>query len=860
MLLFGYGLVEAFIGVWALLFPLLFAAVRALSFAVPHGAGGLGFAVDVLFAALLILPPAVCMGGTIPLLTQALARSLGDATRFHAFVYAFNTAGAFFGALSAGFFLVPHLGLPVTVVTMGCVNLGAGAAFLVLGRKRQATRAAPATSRSGTKPPPQVVAGFTLYAIVAFLGGFAMMVMQTVLNRMGGLAFGASHFTFAMVVAVFVLCIALGSFAVAAFARIPNGAVFLVQAALALVLALLYLPLQDAPYWAHELRLRFGHADADFYPFYFSAFGALLAVFAIPIGLSGAVLPLLFHVLRRQVSDLGDVAGRLYSWNTLGSVAGALLGGYAMLFWLDLHHVYRMAVVALAASAALLAGRLLAPRRALLARVTLVLLVLGLVALPRWSPIRLSSGPFRSTAPLGPSGHGPGAFFAGYEARVALPFYDDDPTSSVAVWEGKKPGPILDRAIVNNGKSDGAIPGDYCTMGLAGVLPALLADRAERAFVIGFGTGVTAGVLGRLESMRQVDVAEIASGVVRAAPLFDYGNLGAASNPKVHLLRADAYRALLRSPGGYDVIASEPSNPWVNGIEMLYSREFLATARERLAPGGVYAQWIHLYETDTATVTLVLSTYRAVFDHVAVWYALGDDLILLGFKENRPVIDLGRLAARAELPDYRAALALARIHGFGPLLAHELLPLGVLDATVLPKEIHTLFRPRLAQIAARAFFRGGVADLPPTMTPEAAAAGARNSLLSRYTASFPGGLPDSLRLQVLVETFWYRPKLGATLLAQWQTERPTSPQLGRLLENFWRSEKLHQGLQPADFARLQALLGGDPAALAGDCDAARRTSALFETYYHHAAPFRRDALLEAWRNCPEGRAGLGSNR
>ena len=135
-LLFAYGVVEATIGVWALLFPALFAGVRALSLWIPFEAAGLVFASDVVLTVVLIGPPTVLMGGTIPLLTQSLARDLDDATRLHAWVYAFNTAGAFFGALGAGFFLVPALGLSGCVVAMGVVNLVAGATFLAVGRAR----------------------------------------------------------------------------------------------------------------------------------------------------------------------------------------------------------------------------------------------------------------------------------------------------------------------------------------------------------------------------------------------------------------------------------------------------------------------------------------------------------------------------------------------------------------------------------------------------------------------------------------------------------------------------------------------------------------------------------------------------
>src|SRR5690606_25173202 len=120
-------------------------------------------------------------------------------------------------------------------------------------------------------------------------------------------------------------------------------------------------------------------------------------------------------------------------------------------------------------------------------------------------------------------------------------------------------------------------------------------------------------------------VAEISPAIMEAAPYFDEGNLNASKSDKVRVVVSDAYRALLRSRQPFDVIVSEPSNPWVTGVEMLFSREFLAAARDRLAPGGVLAQWFHTYETDDATLDIVLRTYASVFDRVAVWYTMTND-------------------------------------------------------------------------------------------------------------------------------------------------------------------------------------------------------------------------------------------
>jgi hypothetical protein len=315
----------------------------------------------------------------------------------------------------------------------------------------------------------------------------------------------------------------------------------------------------------------------------------------------------------------------------------------------------------------------------------------AIVALPAWDPNPLAAATFRMRQARPEDRLPPQAFFKRITRNTRIAFYDDDPNSSVAVRETMLPdGP--DPAIVTNGKPDGSIHFDYPTMALAALIPSLFATQSEHGFVIGFGTGVTVGELAKIPTMRDVTVAEISPGVIAAGRHFEAKNQGALDNGKTRVVVSDAYRALLRSEQRYDVIVSEPSNPWVTGIEMLFSQEFLTAARDQLRPGGVYAQWFHSYENDTAVVELVLRTYASVFDHVAVWYTLGPDLILLGFKDPDVdrVLDVRRLQARFAEPAMRAALGRAGIENFPALLVHEMLPLGVVHAAKWQGDVHTL--------------------------------------------------------------------------------------------------------------------------------------------------------------------------
>ena len=836
-LLVLYGAVEAGIGVCALLFPALFAGVSALSLRLAIDSQGLAFAFDVFLTILLIGPPAVLMGGTIPILTQALARGLDDATRFHAFVYGFNTAGAFAGALTAAFVLIPALGLHATLAWMGAVNIAAGVVFALLGR-----RAGPALARPPA-PDTGVPEGFGSYAAAALLLGFGMMSVQTVLIRIAGLALGSSHFTFATVVAVFVLCIAIGSLCVSAFRNIPRGVVVACPALLALLLALLYFALPNATYGAFVLRTVFSSQAAAFLPHYASIFAIVLLVLLVPVGLSGASLPLIFHQLRREVGDLGSVAGRLYSWNTLGNLLGALFGGYVLLLWIDLHAVYRVAVGSVALAALLLAVRVLGFSRSL-AVVAAVPLVYALTLLPTWPADRISAGLFRQRTPTPTTYDGADAFFLSQSARKFI-FHTDDPTSTVAVIERTLPGGKVNHAVLVNGKSDGSLLGDYPTMALVALIPCLLAEQCERAFVIGYGTGVTAGEFAALRSIDHVDVAEISNGVLEAAPFFDHGNLRASKNPKIETIRSDAYRALLRSDTDYDVIASEPSNPWVVGVEMLFSREFLEAARDHLRPGGVYAQWFHIYETDPATVELVLRTYTEVFEHIAVWYSMGPDLLLLGFRDE-PDVSLARIAERVERPDFRAGLRRAGVPGLPALLAHELFPLGSVRDMQLGDEVHTLFHPLLSDRAARAFFRGQNVEIPPLGSAREAAT--RDSLLGAWLAE-QGGEPDEADLDSIARQLCrYRPYLCATFLAWWQRRAPESTGPEEVRTRFSEIPEFAPHLTRERLAALGALYGNGPGTRTTANDV-RASADRFDRYYFHATPFRLEALRGVWAGC-----------
>ena len=691
-----------------------------------------------------------------------------------------------------------------------------------------------------------------------------MMAIQTTIIRVGGLSFGSSQFTFSMVVAVFVLCIALGSFGVSLLSQIPTRLVVINQWAIGLVLWLLYTQVDKAPYLIQTLRAAVQDNPGAFVLYYASGFGLVLVAIGLPVVLSGAALPLLFHHMRRQVDHLGDLAGNLYSWNTVGSLLGALLGGYVLLYWLDLHQVYRVAVAALLAAAVLLCVRVHDWRPAMAISVMAALL-LALWAMPAWNPQLLYAGLFRTRDVLPGQFEGVARFVALNPGHFSAPFesIEDDPIASITVR--RYPAGVDGRTsltIATNGKSDGNSVTDYPTMGLAATLPALLAEKAENAFVIGWGTGITVAELAALTSVKRIEVAELSPGVMRAAPLFDRVTRHASKNPKVEVIRSDAYRALMRSQGKFDLIISEPSNPWVTGVEMLFSREFLAAARSKLTQGGVYCQWMHQYETDAASLELVLRTYAATFDHIAIWGTKYSDLLLLGFNDPGSATDVYRLQERFDAADFRASFERAGVASFPELLAHELVPLGVVHKMEFEGPLHSLYHPRLSHRAGLAFFKGERADIPFTGFGAAGKTGARSSLIRRYALRFRGRLPDETRAKVILKTCEVHAHRCQTLLAQWiakpsdsATFRQTYETIATRVEDAERHDHSGRRADRSAMQLMSTMIDTAPTAPSErhpvEFDVAKRANALFVDFYHHAAPFAGDALLDLWSRCVE---------
>ncbi|MBW2490267.1 MAG: hypothetical protein JRE65_03860, partial [Deltaproteobacteria bacterium] len=637
----GYALLEGFIGVWCLLFPVLFKVLNFLtkqwSFSPPLWIIGQG----ILCSVLLMGIPTVCMGGTIPFLTRGISRNITEATRIHALVYAVNTAGAFIGTLLAGFYLIPNHGLPATMVKTSFLNLGTFFFFLILPtflKQAEPSEKPKEDIEKMMSEPSSDIGRFPpvlLYSI-AFLSGFYVMSLENVLIRITNLSLGSSSYSFTIIVSVFILSIAAGSFVIGSLKQISKWLLYVNQMAISLLLLIIFITLDRWPYWAHLIRISFQSNIAGFWGYYLQVFLGLTCILILPIGLMGATVPIIFHELKRDFSKVGQYSGMILSWNTAGNLMGSLIGGIVLYYVFNNQGVFLTAAL-LAALSAGLAGWHLSKKY--MVSTAVLFLIIGFMGLSPsfYSSNHFTTGTFRLRTPLPYSFSDSKNFFKTLNEGFEVKYYNDGSTATVAATQDREKFPLFDKksmALFINGKSDSSTIGDIYTVKLLAHIPALLAEKRNDIMVVGLGTGVTAGELTLYPDVKRIDIAEISPSVVKALPYFEEFTYGVHKDPRVKILVGDAFRIIGRSKKKWDIIISEPSNPWVTGVDSLFTREFYQLVKSHLTEKGVLMQWAHTIVASPHMIEMILNTVHQGFKHVHVFLG-GSDLLIMA--SNQPI-------------------------------------------------------------------------------------------------------------------------------------------------------------------------------------------------------------------------------
>jgi spermidine synthase len=627
-LLRGYALAELGIGLLAFVFHRAFVASTGWAFdTVLPSLGGAG--VDLFkwtLASLLILPASVLLGTTFPLMSAGIMRAYPDVGgRTLAMLYFTNSFGAAFGVIASGFYLIGWLGLPGTLLVAGAMNVALAAAVWLLARAIPAT--AYATARGGAA---RFTAGRVEVAVlvIAVFTGTASFIYEITWIRMLTLGLGASTHAFEVMLAAFILAMAMGAYWFRdRITRLGNdlgwlAAILALKAAFAAFAIWIYGDVLELIRWTMSATAR---NDAGYVLTTLAGFVASSLVMFPSAFCAGISLPLATQVLTGRGCGERSI-GRVYGANTAGCIVGA---AFATHFGMELLGVKGLTgagalLDALAALAALLvAGRSMG-RLAGAAAVALAAVGLGAFFGARLDLHRMSSGVYRQGVFLTP-------------AMARLRFYHDGKTATIAVLDH---GTI--RGIRTNGKSDAAIemdaharaaPDEY-TMTAAAALALALKPDAARVANIGFGSGLTTHVLLGSPRLQELDNIEIERTMVEGARLFLPRNARAYEDPRSRIHIEDAKTFFSASGKPYDVIISEPSGLWVSGIATLFSQEFYAHARRYLRDDGLLVQWIQAYEVNIDIVSSVFKAMGRQFSDYTV-YTTGPDLLVVATPAGR---------------------------------------------------------------------------------------------------------------------------------------------------------------------------------------------------------------------------------
>lgn len=629
-LLFGYALVEGVVGVFALSFHgvFQFASGLLLDQVLPGLDPGLAAGTaKLVFATLLILPQSLLLGATFPLLTGGLIRTRPqEAGAMVALLYFANSIGAVAGVLLSGFWLIPKVGLPGASLTAGIINIALAIAVYGLA-KRETGSYAPVAPKACAD---HSATSYVLWA--AAITGAASFFYEIAWIRMLSMVLGSSTHAFELMLAAFILGLALGGLWIKR--RIdtiadPRRFLGLVQLAMG-ALAVLTLPLYN---WTFDLMgsVMSGIARTETGYAYFSllSHGIALLVMLPASFCAGMTLPLLTLILMR--GGKGERAiGQVYAANTLGSILGVLAAVHLVLPAVGLKGLLLFgtaldgALGAYLISTGLVAGGLW--RRS---GWTAAFCITWLVCLigAHLDPRRMGGGVYRYGKPA-------------LDQKVEVLRWQDGKTASIGLV--RNPSGLV--VISTNGKPDASInmlpdapaAPDEATQVLAGVLPMMLAPQTKKVAAIGLGSGMTTHSVLAFSQVAQIDTIEIEQAMVDSAR-FGYETIipRAFRDPRSRIHIDDA-RAFFSGRGAkYDLIISEPSNPWVSGVASLFSAEFYRHVVRYLTDEGFFVQWIQLYETGVPIVASITQALDSVFSDYSIYATDNSNLLIVARAQGR---------------------------------------------------------------------------------------------------------------------------------------------------------------------------------------------------------------------------------
>ncbi len=715
--LIWYAGIEAVVGLLGLVFHDLFTATSAVAYdsIFPSLAGsGMLLPVKWLLASLLILPQSILLGATFPLMSAGLLRRFAvtgpqgeDSTgRILGGLYFANSLGAAAGVLVAGFWLIALAGLPGTLLVAAIINLIValvtfGAVRLKTDEAEEALLPAPVAEA----PPPRDL--WRLLLAVSFATALASFIYEVAWIRMLSLVLGSATHAFELMLSAFILGLALGAFwirtrvdQIAAPMRLL-GIVQFAMGALAIATLGVYLHAFD---WMASLIEALDENDGGYRIYNVARYGISLAVMLPATFCAGITLPLITRMLISAGSGERSI-GAVYAWNTLGAIIGVSLAALVLMPLVGLRAMLIIGGTLDIALGVWLLWRCAAVRpetrqTAILATAAAVAVIAGAAISPSFDPGILSSGVFRyGTVP--DRGSRNIVFYK--DGRTATVSVRLDSDSAFSLATNGKPDASISRVwfdrVVLDGKRT-VLGGDEATQVLLPMITLAHVPSAREAAVIGHGSGLSSHMLLGSPTLERLVTIDIEPQMIEASRLFMAANHRVYDDPRSSFVYDDAKSFFAAAGRKFDLILSEPSNPWVSGVSGLFTDEFYQRVNGYLAPRGVFGQWLHLYEIDDGLVLSVLEALHRNFRSYAIYLTNSVDVLVVASNEEQlPTPDWSVFAHDAVANDLARFVPLtAEALGYTLLVTRdELAPL--IGAGTAP---NSDFYPRLDLGAERA--------------------------------------------------------------------------------------------------------------------------------------------------------------
>jgi spermidine synthase len=635
-----YAFLELGIGVLGLLVLWLIPVLDRV-YAAVASIGLQGVFLRAVVAAICLLPPTLLMGASLPAIARWI-ETTPSGISWLGFFYGGNIAGAVFGSLIAGFYLLRVYDMAFTTYTAVFINAVVGALALMLAKWAEYK-----PSEAAASTAPVRAADAKIVYLVIGISGMCALGAEVVWTRLLATMMGATVYTFSVILAVFLVGLGIGSSAGALLARSiarPRVALGICQFLAAAGVGWTAFMLADSvPYWPVNPIL----SSSPWFTFQIDLVRSLWAVLPATL-MWGASFPLALAAVAAPGEDPGRLAGETYAANTVGAILGALAFSIVIIPLAGTRNAERI-LMTISAIGAMMALAYLGKKSAgyLLAGCFVISFLIRTVDDVPWLSLAYGRRAITTT-------------------DAGQPLYVGEGMNSSIVISQLPSG---QRYFHVSGKVEASTePFDMRLQRMLGHISALVDKDPRSVLIVGFGAGVTAGSFTTYPEIMRIVICEIEKLIPPAATrYFGDENYHVMNDPRTDIHYDDARHFVLTTAEKFDIITSDPIHPWVKGAATLYSKEYFEECKRHLKPGGVITQWVPLYESDPDTVKSEIATFFDVFPNGTIWAndnnGQGYDVVLLGQVEPTR-IDVDALQARLDRPDYATVRASLQQVGF----------------------------------------------------------------------------------------------------------------------------------------------------------------------------------------------------